>query len=459
LNNASEILPSERPSALRAVPACSHEHAVQFYESDAYLLESLRTFLGQGLRSGESAVVVATGPHRQGLARLLIGDGLDLPGLTAAGRYVSLDSDTLLYAFMRDGMPDAALFDSVVGEVVARAASAGTSVRAFGEMVATLWSEGRHTAAIRLEALWNDLLARYPLALWCGYPLKGFAGRSMEGGFAQVCAEHSRVYPAESYSDTGSESDRLLSIARLQQQTATLEREAQEALRMRNDFLIAASHDLKTPLSVILGYAQMLARDTVDAGSRVSEGLKSIERRARLMAAAVEEMADAGRVEAGDELLLRREMVDLAALATETVTEQQKMAPRHRILLEIEEALLAGFWDQARLSRVLVSLIGNAIKYSPDGGEIVVRLARDGNAALLSVEDTGMGIPGDDLPHIFDRFYRGANVMTATAGTGIGLSTARRIVERHGGTITATSIEGSGSTFVVRLPLAPEPNL
>jgi signal transduction histidine kinase len=135
------------------------------------------------------------------------------------------------------------------------------------------------------------------------------------------------------------------------------------------------------------------------------------------------------------------------------------MAPRHRILLEIEEALLAGFWDQARLSRVLVNLIGNAIKYSPDGGEIVVRLARDGNAALLSVEDTGMGIPGDDLPHIFDRFYRGANVMTATAGTGIGLSTARRIVERHGGTITATSIEGSGSTFVVRLPLAPEPNL
>lgn len=440
------------------MPASSREHAVQFYESDAYLLESLRIYVGEGLRNGESAVVVATGPHRQGLARLLVEEGLDLPSLTAAGRYVSLDSDTLLSAFMRDGMPDADLFDSVVGEVVARAASAGTSVRAFGEMVATLWSEGRQAAAIRLEELWNEMLTRYPLALCCGYPLRGFAGRSMEASFAQVCAEHSRVCPAESYSDVGSENDRLLSIARLQQQTATLEREAQEALRMRNDFLIAASHDLKTPLSVILGYAQMLARDAADDGGRVSKGLKSIERRARLMAAAVEEMADAGRVEAGDEILLRREMVDLSTVASETVMEQQKMAPRHRILLEVGDAPLVGFGDRARLSRVLVGLIGNAVKYSPDGGEIIVRLARDGDAALLSVRDTGMGIPADDLPHIFDRFYRGANAITTTSGTGIGLSTARQIVERHGGAITAASIEGKGSTFVIRLPLALEPN-
>lgn len=460
LNFASDTRLSHHPPGSEREVTAHHHHAVQFYESDDYLLQSLRTLFGEGLRNGDSAVVVATGSHRRGLARLLEQDGFDIPGLTAAGRYVSLDTDMLLSVFMQDGMPDATLFESAIGEIVANAASDGRSVRVYGEMVSTLWAQGQQTAAIRLEELWNTLLEHHPLSLCCGYPMSGFAGRSMEVGFGQVCAEHSRVYPAETGSVMDSEDERLLAIARLQQQTATLVREAQEALRMRNDFLIAASHDLKTPLSVILGYAQMLARDTTGTDGRISEGLKSIERRARLMTAAVEEMADAGRVDAGDEVVLRREMVDLAALARETVMEQQKMSPRHQILVNIEQAPLIGFWDMARVSRVMVSLIGNAVKYSPDGGQITVQVKREGNdEAVLSVRDAGMGIPAGDLPRIFERFYRGANAVAATAGTGIGLSMARRIIEQHGGTITAFSIEGRGSTFVVRLPRTTAPNM
>lgn len=458
MNYSNDTRLRRQPLGSRGETVALHEHAVQFYQSDTYLLQSLRSYFAEGLRSGASAIVVATESHRQALTRQLEENGFEIARLTAAGRYISLDAERLLSAFMRDGMPDAALFDSVIGDVVARAAVGGRPVRVFGEMVSILWERGRQTAAIQLEELWNDLQARRPLSLCCGYPVNAFAGRSMETGFADVCAQHSHVQPAESYRNTGSEDERLLSIARLQQQTAMLEREAQDALQMRNDFLVAASHDLRTPLSVILGYAQMLERDAADADGRISEGLKSIERRARLMAAVVEELADASRLEAGREIDLRREIMDLAALVEELTLEQEKTSPRHHFVLEIEERPLAGFWDYPRLARVILNLIGNAAKYSPDGGRITVRLAREEPSwAVLSVHDEGMGIPADDLPHIFERFYRGANVVAATAGTGIGLSTARQIVEQHGGTITGGS-ESNGSTFMVRLPLTAEPD-
>jgi signal transduction histidine kinase len=121
--------------------------------------------------------------------------------------------------------------------------------------------------------------------------------------------------------------------------------------------------------------------------------------------------------------------------------------------MQIENRPLIGFWDPVRLRRVVANLIGNAVKYSPDGGEITIRLRREGNAAVLSVRDAGMGIPRDDLPHIFSRFVRGTNALEITAGTGIGLATARQIVERHGGSISVESVEGSGSVFTIRLPL------
>lgn len=115
--------------------------------------------------------------------------------------------------------------------------------------------------------------------------------------------------------------------------------------------------------------------------------------------------------------------------------------------------------DEARVHRVLANLLNNAIKYSPDGGAVRVSVnATDGShgkSAVLVVRDEGVGIPSDDLPHVFDRFRRGANVVGRFAGTGLGLASARQLVELHGGTISVESEEGKGSTFVVRLPLTP----
>jgi signal transduction histidine kinase len=117
-------------------------------------------------------------------------------------------------------------------------------------------------------------------------------------------------------------------------------------------------------------------------------------------------------------------------------------------------------WDAVRLARVLDNLVGNAIKYSPEGGPIVVTISRETTAAgtrwaVLSVRDQGVGIPPSDLPHVFERFYRGRNITAEIAGTGIGLASARQIVEQHTGTISVESHAGQGSTFTVRLPLEP----
>ena len=117
---------------------------------------------------------------------------------------------------------------------------------------------------------------------------------------------------------------------------------------------------------------------------------------------------------------------------------------------------MVGWWDTVRLERVLGNLLSNAVKYSPEGGIITVKVTKEGDQwAVLSVEDQGVGIPADDLPHIFDRFHRAANIAGQIKGSGLGLASAHQIIKQHGGTITATSQQGKGATFTVRLPLNP----
>ena len=142
---------------------------------------------------------------------------------------------------------------------------------------------------------------------------------------------------------------------------------------------------------------------------------------------------------------------------SQIATQQQQDSDQHSIRAETSTERLIGAWDAARLERVVQNLLGNAIKYSPEGGEVVVTIARQEDAAgaraVLAVRDQGVGIPPTDRPHVFDRFHRAENVVGRIAGTGIGLASARQIVEQHGGTISVQSALGRGSTFTVRLPL------
>ncbi|MDE3076520.1 MAG: ATP-binding protein, partial [Chloroflexota bacterium] len=130
---------------------------------------------------------------------------------------------------------------------------------------------------------------------------------------------------------------------------------------------------------------------------------------------------------------------------------------RHQIEFQTTRAAMAGEWDSFRLERVIDNLLGNAIKYSPEDGRIIVRLeqARDeaGSWAVLEIQDFGLGIPAADLPLIFDEFHRGANVLGRVPGMGLGLAGVRHIVDQHGGDVSVFSVEGAGATFTVRLPL------
>jgi signal transduction histidine kinase len=143
--------------------------------------------------------------------------------------------------------------------------------------------------------------------------------------------------------------------------------------------------------------------------------------------------------------------MDLVALARRAVAEQQQTTERHTLHLEAPSTALVGDWDGRRLERVLSNLLDNAVKYSPDGGQVVVSVQREGDWAVVVVRDRGVGIPEDDLPHVFERFRRGANVTGRIGGTGIGLAGVRAIVDGHGGTVHVDSQEGVGSTFTVRL--------
>ncbi|MDF3018461.1 MAG: multi-sensor signal transduction histidine kinase [Thermomicrobiales bacterium] len=190
---------------------------------------------------------------------------------------------------------------------------------------------------------------------------------------------------------------------------------------------------------------------------RLNTALESIDVASARMTRLLDELADVMRLRSGQEIELHRESTDLVALARRAAAEQDRITEQHAIHLESAVDELIGFWDGPRLERVLGNLLGNAIKYSPDGGEITVRIARDegddAGVAVLSVEDRGVGIPAADQSHIFEPFRRAGNV-ESIAGSGIGLAGAKRIVELHDGTITVRSSEGEGSTFAVRLPIA-----
>jgi signal transduction histidine kinase len=225
-------------------------------------------------------------------------------------------------------------------------------------------------------------------------------------------------------------------------------------------FLEAVAHDLGNPLTTVKGQAQLLRRRAQQGRADLATletGLGAIEAATDRATRLIAELTDAARLEAQRPLDLRRTVIDLVALAEASITESQAAAAGHPLHLETGVAEMVGLWDPDRLTRVLENLVANAVKYSPAGSAVVVRVDReeapDGPVAVLSITDQGVGIPADDLPHIFERFRRGGNVAGRVVGSGLGLWGSQRIVAQHGGTIAIDSTEGHGTTVTVRLPL------
>ena len=170
-----------------------HSHFVGFYETEEFLVDSVRDFLTPGLRAGDAAIVGANDAHRDSVDRARMAAGIDLTQARGCGRYISLDASEALATFMVDGSPEAARFTTAIGQLVSRAVESARNVRIYGEMVAMLWDEGNVAAAITLEDLWNDLATRYPFSLFCAYPVSVFDADASTEQFRTICGQHSRV--------------------------------------------------------------------------------------------------------------------------------------------------------------------------------------------------------------------------------------------------------------------------
>ena len=220
---------------------------------------------------------------------------------------------------------------------------------------------------------------------------------------------------------------------------------------VRADFLSMITHDIKAPLTVILGYTELLTDTDSRSTEMPPDVLEHIRESGEKIHALVSNFLDVSRIEAGG-LVLDRRVMDLRGLVAQAVDQHAWSARRKGLALSIHSGALPSIVaDESQMERVVGNLIGNAIKYTPEGGAIRVMMGRQNGHVTVAVRDTGRGIPAHELPHLFER-YRRVRDKHRTEGTGLGLFIAKTIVEAHGGQIHVESAPGIGSTFTVLLP-------
>jgi signal transduction histidine kinase len=226
-----------------------------------------------------------------------------------------------------------------------------------------------------------------------------------------------------------------------------------DADRLKDEFVALISHDLRTPLTSIMGYLELvLDSDAVPDAERGY--LEVVDRNSERLLRLVNDLLFVARFEAG-EMDLNFNELELGSIVRQAVEEALPRAAAKEISLAVEtDAVPAVMADRGRMYQLLDNLIGNALKFTPEGGQAALRLRRDGDVVRLEVEDSGIGIAPDDQRHLFERFFRAANTRDGQIpGTGLGLYIARAIVEAHGGKIGVDSRPGEGTCFRVELPL------
>ena len=288
-----------------------------------------------------------------------------------------------------------------------------------------------------------------PVRSYLAVPVKGLDGHVIGGLFfghsqpARFTEQHERLAVGTA------------SWASVALENARLYGEAQEASRMKDDFLAVLSHELRTPLNAILGYSRLL-RGNVLTGEHLERGIETVERNARWLTQIVEDVLDVSRIVSG-KIRLDVQAVNLASVIDNAAATIQPAADAKGVNLQtlIDPRVAPVSGDPDRLQQVIWNLLSNAVKFTPKGGRVQLRLERVDSHIEIIVSDTGAGIRKDFLPYVFERFRQGdSGPARKSGGLGLGLSIVRHIVEMHGGVVLAESAgEGEGSTFTVTLPI------
>jgi signal transduction histidine kinase/CheY-like chemotaxis protein len=317
------------------------------------------------------------------------------------------------------------------------------------------------------DRLWNDLMVRGAMlaivgallsivaSQWIASPVRklAIAARAVQGGY------FNRPIPIGGPSEIRALARRFARMARSVADLVTREqaarRDAEVANRMKDDFLATVSHELRTPLTAILGWSHLLRQGRLDAASS-TRAMEAIERGAEAQSQLIEDLLDVSSIVAGRLLITRRllpltEPIHGALEAVRLQADQKGVQIRSQ--LDTSNTMVSG--DSQRLQQIVSNLLTNAIKFTPSGGTITVRLQCDQRRAYLTVTDTGVGMSPEFLPHAFDRFRQGGNSTDSRKGLGLGLAIVRELVTLHGGEVEASS-DGvdRGATIRVTLPLA-----
>ncbi|HEY7123737.1 MAG TPA: GAF domain-containing protein [Ktedonobacterales bacterium] len=289
-------------------------------------------------------------------------------------------------------------------------------------------------------------------AVLSGNPIRGqqLLLRQSDGRLIPVLVNAAPVYGAQGKPTSG--------VAVFQDIT-----ELKELERHKDEFISVASHELRSPLTVIRGQAQLLQRQLRRQEKQAQlppvwqhflESMEGIEAQTGRMNDLVNDLLDVSKIQAG-KLTLRLALVPLMPLLARVLKHWEPISPNHQFVLELGEQIdqIVGQWDATRVEQVLNNLVGNAVKYSPEGGKITIRGQVLDQQVLLQIQDEGLGIPPEALPHLFERFYRAVNV-GMIGGTGLGLYISHQLAVAHGGTLWPESAGvGKGSTFSLCLPL------
>lgn len=267
------------------------------------------------------------------------------------------------------------------------------------------------------------------------------------GAITFVAAESGRHYTTADLAMA----EEVASRAALAIENARLYTAAQRAIGIRDEFISMASHELKTPVTTLKMYTQVLQRQFAQRDARVAGHLGKMDAQVNKLTTLINDLLNVTRLQRG-ELEFREELFDLNGLVADIVENLQTTTTRHTITVVGRMGRpLPG--DRDRIGQVLTNLLANAIKYSPQADRVIVHLTDEEDAAVIRVQDFGIGIAREHQPHIFEQFYRVSDPSEKTyPGLGLGLFISNGIVARHGGTMRVESVKGEGAAFIVTLP-------